>query len=77
MIQIMRIDGINTNPTTITKAMANTTPDLPSAVTGFVRITGLASASMMLKIFPVYYYLIDENGDYITDEDGNRIETIM
>lgn len=75
-MQIMRFEGVP-KTSTITKFLGNTTPNLPSGVTGFARLKGLPSASMMLKIFPVYYYLIDENGDYITDEDGNRIETIM
>lgn len=52
MIQIMRLEGVP-KTSTITKALANPTPNLPSAVTGFARIDGLVSSATIIKLFYV------------------------
>ena len=82
MIQIMRLDGIE-KTSTITKLLANPTPALPSGVTGFVRIKGIASASVILRLLPstgtviIPDVLSDNFGEAITDlPGGDTIETI-
>ena len=68
---------------TITKLLRNTTPDLSAAVIGFVRLKGIASASMILRLLPstgtivILDVLTDGFGEAITDlPGGDTIETI-
>lgn len=69
-MQILRIDGTPT-AATILKLLPHDTPSLPSTVKGIVRFDGLPSAATILKLFPTSYFLTNEDGDYITDENGN------
>lgn len=75
-MQITRINGLAT-ATMIIKLLPHDAPSLPSGVKAISRFKGVVNAVTILKLFPVKYFLTDENGDYITDEDGNRIETTM
>ena len=62
---------------TITKLLRNTTPDLPAAVIGFVRLKGIASASMILRLFIILDVLTDDSGEAITDlPGGDTIEAV-
>lgn len=76
MKQYLRSNGLPTSAT-ITKVLANPTPNLPSGVTGLLRLKGLPSASMMLKIFQTSYFLTNESGDHVTDEGGNYFEMLI
>lgn len=65
---------------TITKLLRNTAPDLPAAVTGFVRIKGIASASVILRLLQSTDvtstgYIITPDGDILFNPDGNYEET--
>ena len=65
---------------TITKLLRNTTPNLPAAVTGFVRIKGIVSASVILRLLPnsggtSTGYIITPDGDILLTPDGNYVET--
>ena len=48
-MQRLRARGLPT-AASLAKTLANTTPDLPSGVTGVVRIAGLASAATVIKL---------------------------
>lgn len=75
-ISIVRFGGIATRAM-ITKTLKRQTSSLPNGVKGIVRARGFLTSTQILKLFPTRYFLTDENGDYITDEDGNQIEVLV
>lgn len=76
MIQQIRSNKFLPSATT-EKLLLNAAPSLPSGVKGIVRASGFLTPTQILKLFPARYFLTNENGDYIADEDGNRFEILV